>query len=238
MLQAAIVEDEKVFLERTRELLSEEFNRRHVAVAFDSFSQGQSFLNMLIQHFRFDIVFLDIEMPGIDGISVCRKIRELAPETIVVFISNKEELVFQTFEVQPFRFIRKSELKEVIGSLIDALMAELKRRSPQVIILQEPTGGDVFSFDVRTILYVEAQRKDCRIVTAVNDSIIRIKLSEIEKILAPYNFIKTHRSYLINPEHISQIKKTGVLIENGTELPVSRGLYDKVCQDFISYTMT
>ena len=237
MLQAAIVEDEKVFLENTRDLLSAEFDKRHVSVAFDSFSDGQSFLTMLTQHFSFDMVFLDIEMPGIDGISVCRKIREMAPETIVVFVSNKEELVFQTFEVQPFRFIRKSELKEVVGSLVDALLTEIKRRSPQVIILQEPTGGDVFSFDVRNILYVEAQRKDCRIVTIANESIARIKLSDIEKSLEPYSFIKTHRSYLVNPEHISQIRKSSVLLENGAELPISRGLYDKVRQDFISFTM-
>ena len=119
MLQAAIVEDERVFLENTKILLAGEFDKRHVAIAFDPFDEGQSFLNMLAQHFRFDIVFLDIEMPGIDGISVCRKIREVAPQTIVVFVSNKEELVFQTFEVQPFRFIRKSELKEVVTSLVD-----------------------------------------------------------------------------------------------------------------------
>ena len=237
MLQAAIVEDEKVFLDNTRDLLSAEFDKRHVTIAFDFFSEGQSFLNMLTQHFKFDVVFLDIEMPGIDGISVCRKIREMAPETIVVFVSNKEELVFQTFEVQPFRFIRKSELKEVVGSLVDALLTEIKRRSPQVIILQEPTGGDVFSFDVRTILYVEAQRKDCRIVSIVGESLARIKLSDIEDRLKPYSFIKTHRSYLVNPEHIAQIRKNEVLLENGQELPISRGLYDKVRQDFISYTM-
>ena len=97
MLQAAIVEDERIFLESTRDLLSTEFDKRHVSIAFDPFSEGQSFLNALGQHFSFDIVFLDIEMPGIDSISVCRKIREMAPETMVVFISNKEELVFSSF---------------------------------------------------------------------------------------------------------------------------------------------
>ncbi len=237
MLQAAIVEDERVFLESTRDLLAAEFDKRHVSIAFDPFSEGQSFLNELSQHFSFDIVFLDIEMPGIDGISVCRKIREMAPETMVVFVSNKEELVFQTFEVQPFRFIRKSELKEVAGSLVDSILTEIKRRSPQVLILQEPTGGDVFSFDVRTILYIEAQRKDCRIVTISNESVARIKLSDFETKVQPFSFIKTHRSYLVNPTHIAQIKKNCVLLENGQEIPISRGLYDKVRQDFISYTM-
>ena len=237
MLQAAIVEDERVFLENTRDLLSAEFDKRHVSIAFDPFGEGQSFLNALSQHFSFDIVFLDIEMPGIDGISVCRKIRQMAPETMVVFVSNKEELVFQTFEVQPFRFIRKSELKEVVGSLVDAILTEIKRRSPQVIILQEPTGGDVFSFDIRNILYIEAQRKDCRIVTISGESVARIKLSDLESRVKPYSFIKTHRSYLVNPAHIAQIKKGSVLLENGQEIPISRGLYDKVRQDFISYTM-
>ena len=106
-----------------------------------------------------------------------------------------------------------------------------------MIILQEPTGGDVFSFDVRTILYIEAQRKDCKIATIKSESVARIKFSDFENRLNPYGLIKTHRSYLVNPQHIAQIKRNCVLLENGLEIPISRGLYDKVRQDFISYTM-
>ncbi len=111
MFQAAIVEDEEVFLKRTRELLANTFKEKNVDVAFDFFMSGEELLPMIEQHFHYDIIFLDIEMPGMDGISVCRRIKEIAPDALVVFISNKESLVFQTFEVQPFRFIRKSELK-------------------------------------------------------------------------------------------------------------------------------
>ena len=124
MYQAAIVEDEEIFLNSTKFLLAETFAAKNASVAFDFFLSGDEFLPMIEQHFHYDCIFLDIEMPGIDGLSLCRRIREVSPDALVVFISNKESLVFQTFEVQPFRFIRKSELKEMAAPLVGSILAE------------------------------------------------------------------------------------------------------------------
>jgi DNA-binding LytR/AlgR family response regulator len=237
MYQAAIVEDEEVFLQNTKTLLVGTFAERNVPVAFDFFLSGTEFLPMIEEHFHYDMIFLDIEMPGIDGISVCKKIRQIAPDAMVVFISNKESLVFQTFEVQPFRFIRKSELDQLVGSLVDAILNELAKKDSKIIRFEEPGSGDVFSFDVRTIIYVEAQRKDCVIHTKGKDSLVRIKFMNLEEILGGSNFIKIHRSFLVNADAVSQIKKDSVLLTTGEELPLSRGLREQVKQEFLSHSM-
>ena len=238
MYQAAIVEDEEVFLNRTKELLANTFNNKDISVAFDFFMSGEEFLPMIEQHFHYDMIFLDIEMPGIDGISVCRKIREIAPDALVVFISNKESLVFQTFEVQPFRFIRKSELNEMVNSLVDSILSELDKRKQKIIKIEEPSGGDVYSFDVRKILYVEAQRKECAIVTESGITTLRSKLMTLEEALSGEDFIKIHRSFLVNMSAITRIQKDTVLLKNGHELPLSRNMREEVKQSFLNHSMS
>lgn len=238
MYQAAIVDDELDILNSTKALLADEFAKANTAVAFDFFTDSEDFLSMFESHFNYDIIFLDIEMPNIDGISVCRKIRQLSKDALVIFISNKEELVFQTFEVQPFRFIRKSELKELCSSLVDSIINELKRRSPQTFTIIENNGGDVLSFDARNIIYVEAQRKECKIVTTNGDSTVKMKLMDLEEKLESFHFVRIHRSFLVNMDYIFRITKNSIILTSGEELPISRGSSDTLKQLFINYSMS
>ncbi|MDD5803270.1 MAG: LytTR family DNA-binding domain-containing protein [Clostridia bacterium] len=232
MYQAAIVEDECEILSYLKNTLINSFNKRHVSIAFDSFSSGEDFLHTFNGHYHYDVIFLDIEMPGIDGIQVCRKIRQQSPDTLVIFISNKEELVFQTFEVQPFRFIRKSEYQKLLPALADAVTQKLGEQTKHSIFITEPGSGDIFSFDIRMILYIEAQRKNCLIVTASGTSTVQCKISDMEESLIAHGFIKIHRSYLVNCRHIFYIGKTSLQLTNGQELPVSRGKVEEVKEGF------
>lgn len=238
MYQAAIVDDELDILNSTKALLADEFAKCNTAVAFDFFTDSEDFLSMFESHFNYDIIFLDIEMPNIDGISVCRKIRQLSKDALVIFISNKEELVFQTFEVQPFRFIRKSELKELCPSLVDSIINELKRRSPQTFTIIENNGGDVLSFDARNIIYVEAQRKECKIVTTSGEATVKMKLMDLEEKLESFHFVRIHRSFLVNMDYIFRITKNSIILTSSEELPISRGSSDTLKQLFINYSMS
>ena len=232
MFQAAIVDDEAEILSYLKNTLIDSFNNRHVAIEFDSFSSGENFLQTFNENYHYDVIFLDIEMPGIDGIQVCRHIRAQAPDSLVIFISNKEELVFQTFEVQPFRFIRKSEYQKLLPALVDAISQKLEEQTKHLIFITEPGSGDIFSFDIRNIFYVEAQRKNCLIVTTVGNSIVQCKISDMEEYLVPHGFIKIHRSYLVNCRYIFYIGKSSLQLTSGQELPISRGKVDEVKEGF------
>ena len=232
MYQAAIVEDDAAILEYLKNTLIQEFDKKGTTVAFDAFTSGTRFLEMYEAHYHYDVIFLDIEMPEIDGIQVCRHIRAQAPDSLVIFISNKEELVFQTFEVQPFRFIRKSEYQQLLPALVDAISQKLEEQTKHLIFITEPGSGDIFSFDIRNIFFVEAQRKNCLIVTTVGNSIVQCKISDMEEYLVPHGFIKIHRSYLVNCKHIFYIGKSSLQLTSGQELPISRGKVDEVKEGF------
>ena len=236
MYQAAIVEDEDQIRSYLKETLYETFESQNIHVAFDTFASGDKFLSMFTQHYHFDIIFLDIEMPGMDGISVCKKIREIAPNALVIFISNKEDLVFQTFEVQPFRFIRKSEYIKQLPTLVNGIISKLNALNTCMICIPEVSSGDLFSFDVQQVLYVEAQRKNCRIVTTAGDLIIHCKLMDIEKKLVDFPFLKPHRSYFVNCQYIFYIGKNSLQLTNKEEIPISRSKVSEIKQAFLNYT--
>lgn len=235
MYQAAIVEDEAQIRSYLRDTLRKSFEEQQIHVAFDTFASGEKFLSMFNQHYHFDIIFLDIEMPGMDGISICKKIREISPHALVIFISNKEELVFQTFEVHPFRFIRKSEYAKQLPALVSGIISQLNTLSSYMMCILEPSSGDIFSFDVKKVLYVEAQRKNCRIVTTTGDLIIHCKLMDIARKLAGFAFLKPHRSYLVNCQYIFYIGKTSLQLTNKEEIPISRGKVGEIKQSFLNY---
>ena len=236
MLYAAICEDEQDIAVYIQKTLVNEFSKNNIPIEFTIFNDGNKLLNMFNDHYHFDVVFMDIEMPKIDGISICKKIRQINSNTLVVFISNKDELVFSTFEVQPFRFVRKNHYDELLPDLVPALQTEFSRRNDANITIVEPGSGDIFSFDINQIVYIEAQRKNCVIHCVNNSSELKIKLMEIAEQISEHDFIKPHRSYLVNYKFISIIKKNELELTDGSCVPISRNRIDEVKRNFIKYT--
>lgn len=237
MYQAAIVEDEKSVRDYLKEKLSESFSALDTAMDFDLFSSGEEFLDSFEDHIHYDMIFLDIEMPGTDGLSVCRRIRQLREDALVVFISNREELVFQSFEVQPFRFIRKSHFDDFSDSLARDISDRLSRRESRILRITEQRLGTIYSFRVEDLLYVEAQLHYCRFVLKDASYTLQYRFMDVEKLLEEEPFIRCHRSYLISCSHIFRIGKDSVIMDNKEELPVSRGRRDAVREAFTAYCM-
>jgi len=157
-------------------------------------------------------------MPGMDGMKVCEEIRKTAPDMIVVFISNKEELVFQTFALKPFRFIRKSHLKESVGTLVHDIAEELKAKDKKVFRFTEGHSGDSYSFDISTVLYVESFGKKCMVHRENDEVEVNCQLKFFEDELAPIGFVRVHRSYLVNQKAIFRLNKTDVVLTNGESI--------------------
>ncbi len=236
MFQGAIVDDETDVLDFIQSEIKNEFKKRNSNIAIEKFNNGQSLLNMLSEHYHYDFIFLDIEMPQMNGIELCRNIKLMLPNCLVIFISNKDELVFQTFEVQPFRFIRKNHFKDQLPILVESLLYQISKQKKTVIQITESGSKDIFSFDISKIQYIESNRKQCLIVTDLNKTYVTFKLADFEKCLDTYEFIKPHRSYLVNCQSIFHISKTSIKLTNGIDIPVSRDRLESVKQQFLIYS--
>jgi len=191
MYKLAIVEDEDQIRQYFSSKLQKTFENLNFPFVIEDFSNGDSFMQSFKEHQSFQVIFLDIEMPGTNGIEVCRQIRNISDNVIVVFISSKESLVFDTFEVAPFRFIRKRYFDELLPQLAQDIKQKLESSKQTIISITEATTGNIYTFDLNDLLYVEAQRKDCCFVTRNDSSFIRTTFSAIQDQLSKYNFIQT-----------------------------------------------
>lgn len=234
LIYAAICEDEKPILNYIHKNLQKEFLTSQYQICFDCYLSGKELLNASSNGKEYQVLFLDIEMPGINGIELCRKLRLTNPNALIVFISNREELVFQTFEVRPFSFIRKNHFMEELPILIRNLEQEWNSAAGLMVNIQERHSSSIYSFNINEILYIEALLKTCRIVTTHSEQIIRSRLLDFEEVLLNHGFLQPHRSYLVNYRYIFCIKKDTILLDNKTEIPLSRRRTSEIKQQFIS----
>lgn len=224
VFQAAICEDQLEELRYIEGRLQEAFRQQNLPVEFRGYTSGTLLLSAaeLIQQ-RFDLFFLDIEMPGLNGIELCRKLRARYPESLVIFISNREEMVFQTFEVRPFRFLRKHHFSEELPELVTALVRELRRREDADLCVQALHSDAMYVWKISQIVSVEALGKLCRVRTPQGEDTLQYRFMDFERQLAPYGFLKPHRSFLVNYRYISRIEKSEILLDGGGSIPISRG---------------
>ena len=203
---------------------------------FDCFLNGQELLRAISEGKVYQLLFIDIEMPGLNGIEVCRRIRAVNEECLIIFISNKENMVFETFEVQPFRFIRKSHFGDELPALADSIHQALAPKEETLLTLAEEHSSAVYSFRINEILYVEVIGKYSEIHTTTQTVSLRYKLSQLAEELVPHGFLQPHRSYLINCRYIFSIEKNVVILDDQTEVPLSRSRAGEIRKAFLAFS--
>ncbi len=237
MYQIAVCDDEPKIAEFVGSRLKKEFEQNNCPVTIYKYTDVTELNRRIDRGSQYDIFFLDIDMPAMDGIEFCRQIRKKGTDSLVVFVSSKETLVFQTFEVQPFRFIRKNFFEQEVGTLCRDLIAEMEKRRGRWLRFENQSEGTVYSYNINKIVYIEARNKFCAIRTMDKTEEVRIKLSELSRLLEPYSFIQVHRSYLVNPMHIYRIEADEVVTNQQDHIPISRRRRDQIKEEYFEWNM-
>jgi len=186
----------------------------------ETFSDG----NILAAKFAespFDLVFLDIEMPEIDGITLARKLRAVSEKVFIVFLTGHVEYALEGYEVNALRYLTKpvdiDKLKEVLNYVRD------KIGSARQIIIRED--GEEIILNVNDVVYIESMNQNVRIVTTTGEHTIRYNIGDFEEQLKDDGFFRSHRGYLISLSKVKKLIKTDVVLDGGADeivLPVSR----------------
>ena len=178
----------------------------------------------------FDLVLLDIEMPGVDGITFGRALRESGSKTEIVFVSNSEDRVFESLPLRPLSVVRKSHFTEDMAQAMAAFVrAWRSSRTERVVTLKMAHAMGTFSAD--EILYVEARGRD-KMMHMTNGHVETV----LAERLAPLGFYRVHKGFLVNFAHVSQLSSKGLTVA-GELIPISRSKTAEVklaYMDFLS----
>ncbi len=183
----------------------------------DTFDDG----NILADAFAaspYDLVFLDIEMPAVDGITLAKKIRSRSENVFIVFLTSHIEYALEGYEVNALRYLTKpvdiEKLKEVIR-----YVQEKQGSSRQIIIKED---GEEILIDINDVIYMESMNQNVRIVTAKGEHVIRYNIGDFEEQLKNDGFFRIHRGYLISLSKVKKLSGNDVILDGGETLPVSR----------------
>ena len=197
----------------------------------DTFVSAESFLFHYAEHKDYDILLLDIEMEGMDGISLAKKLRQENDQVQIVFVTGFPDFMAQGDEVSALQYLLKPWEAEALCRVLDRAAANLKKADRSVIFTVD---GEALRLDVREIMSAEALAHFCRINTLRGQFEVRQNFSELAEKLGE-GFIRTHRSYLVQVACIRRISKTEVILDNWEKVPLSRSNYHAVNQAFIRH---
>ncbi len=177
-----------------------------------------------------DILLLDIEMGGMNGVDLARDLRERGFCGQLVFITGYSDYIAQGYEVEALHYLMKPLSSAHLETVLDRAVRHLAQ-SGRTLLLELP--GDAVRLPLREIVYLESDRNYVTI-HAGRDYTLKRPLRELEAQLDE-GFFRAGRSYLVNLRRIRRVSRTDIFLDNGVCLPLPRGMYDPLNQAMIRH---
>ena len=230
MIRAAICDNEPAMLDYLYEHISAEFGRQGAEVRIDKYTTGRKFLESEKAK-PYDVVFLDIDMPEVGGFEIAEQMNDLKT-TLIIFVTSHDELVFSSLKFRPFRFIRKTYLKNELPETLGAVIYETNKMSFNSKFAFQTKTGETF-VDLADVMYIEIYGHWLNVYLKTGEPLECYgSLSDFEKQLEEYDFVRTHKSYLVNCKYIFSIEKNQVVLDDKITIPLSRYKVDTVKEKF------
>jgi DNA-binding LytR/AlgR family response regulator len=231
-LTIAFCDDDQAIRNHIVQTVTALFRQEGITLATLDFSTSQELLTAM-GHVSFDVLFLDIDMPGMDGVEFGRQFRQIGGRADIVFVSNMAERVYDVFSVHPWGFVRKDHFDQEIPQVIAAYAASLRTRVSQVVL--HDADGKTHIIQPDTVVYIESAGKLQNLICQGSDTpfAVRSSLMELEETFAPLGFIRIHKGFLVNYRFVQKITSRGVVLDTGTVLPVGRDRLQAVRERYL-----
>lgn len=219
MFRIGVCDDEAYFRQDIEKRLEAYFKEKPFKPEICAFEKGQALLEEAEKKL-FDLVFLDIEMPDMDGVTVGKKLREIKPDIFLIFVTSHHQYVRQAFRLDAFQYLEKPLNDVDFKQEIDRMITESILRKQNYVLEYK---GVKTKISISKIIYIESTGWKVIVHTKDEDYKIVGKIGEEEKRLLPYGFVRIHQSYLVNMACITRFFSDKVFLKGLDEpLPVSR----------------
>lgn len=232
MLKLAVCDDERVFRSDLKKIISTELDLCGIDHQIIEFTCGEELLDSLSSA-DYQIIFLDIEMKALDGISTAKELRSRKNHGEIIFVTSHPDFVFQGYEVRALNYIIKPyERDKIVSVLHSALEAQAVSLEKYYVIEQQ---GKSIRLPLSSVKYFASDKRIVHAVTAKECYSFYEKLSELETQL-PGTFIRIHSRYLLNLKYLRELKGSSVIVD-GESLPVSRSCRSDLFAAFAKYML-
>ncbi|MBU9727083.1 LytR/AlgR family response regulator transcription factor [Diplocloster modestus] len=169
----------------------------------------------------FDIVFLDVDMPGLDGIQTAGKLRERDKKVKILYLSAYQDFAPSAFSVHAFAYLVKPAREEDLWRQLDEAIEYMHLEEPKTVLDFQTTEGRI-RFAAEDILYFEYMERKVYIHTVRGSYGMSGRITDVAEKMGPFDFCMPHKSFVVNLYHVKSIKGPEVTLMNGCVLPLSQ----------------
>jgi len=179
-----------------------------------------------------DIAIVDSDMPEMSGMEVAGTLAVEKAQTLIVFVTAHDELVYDSFKYHPFAFVRKKFLEEELRAVLPDCQKEIEGRQRRFIFQNASQTVNLAQSD---ILYFEGQANYLAIHTKVGLYKMRSTMGAVEEELKDKEFLRIHKGFLINLEHIRILKSEELVLDNDEILPIGKSYSEEAKKNILRY---
>ena len=234
-LRVAVCDDESRALAIVSSAVEGIFQDVGTEIIMEKFMDSAEFLERM-NAVSFDLIFLDISMPKLDGIGVGKAIKAAGSNASIVFVSSRTDRMFDTFSVEPFGFVRKGHFMEDMNEVVTRFSRKREtQKNTDMVCFKD--GHGVVSVDINHVKYIECVRNTQVLYfdNGQGQRKIYSRMEMLEEELRKYGFIRIHKGYLANCNYISCFEAKGLSLTTGDQIPIGRSYYQGAKAEFLEY---
>ena len=235
MIKIAFCDDELEILKELGILLDKYKTERDKDLIYTVYQSPLELLAAIEKGLSFDILFLDVLMPGENGIETAKEIRQYDNNIKIIFLTSSPEFAVQSYTVGAYFYQLKPIWEEGFFRLMDSVLAECTKTQENSLILRSKEG--ITRIDLEKLEYCEVIGRTLTFHLE-NGQVLECigSLDELSSQLTPYhNFMRPHRSFLINMEYIQSISSRAITMTSLAQIPIPHGKCSDIKNVYLEY---
>lgn len=230
-MRFAICDDNK---EHINTLISVFDRRRDLNIEVEPYENGEELVRDYKNNGRrYDALFIDMEMEGMNGIETANLIREMDDRVIIVFVTSYEQYAIESIQCEPIDYIIKAKMESKVNNVVDVIQKKISKKKQTISFY---SGNEYLRLYGDEIIYCKSDHNDIIIYTKDETFQIRMSLSELEKRFDPDMFCRVHRSYIVNLGYISRCEKNEIhLYHSDDAIPLSRQAKKRFTEALVTF---
>lgn len=235
MIKIAFCDDDMEVLHQMNELIDRYRVERNEDITYAAFQSPFELLTEIEKGIRPDILFLDVVMPGQNGMDVAKEIRQYDTNMKIIFLTSSPEFAVESYSVGAYFYQLKPIWEESFFRLMDSVLAECEKKKKNSLILRSKDG--ITRIDLQQLEYCEVLGR--KLLFHLEDGAVLESAGSLDDLagqLMQYsNFFRPHRSFLVNMEYIQNISSRSIKMVNDAEIPIPHGKCSEIKNTYMEY---